>query len=197
MGRTRSTDWTLDEASFNRLLEWLNPDRDRAGDCYEDIRSRLITMFTYRGRQDAEDLADETINRVTRRLPEKEYEYIKTPLPIFFGFAKRVLQEHFKPHPFPTIPVIDPSADAKDAEDRDKCWRECLDELPIQQRQMMLEYHREEKSQVRVLIRRELARRLGMTIGALRIRVSRIQDDLEECRDACLEKAQAEPLMAF
>jgi DNA-directed RNA polymerase specialized sigma24 family protein len=149
-------------------------------------------MFTYRGCLDAEELADQTINRVAKKLREKEYVYSSSPAPIFFGFAKKVLQEYFKRPSPPRIPPADP-ADSEYAERRDKCWRLCMEELTENHRSLMLEYHREVKQ--KALIREELARRLGITVGALRIRVSRIQDRLEECKAACLEKTAAEPVM--
>src|SRR5947209_6617862 len=35
--------------SFDRLLAWLNPDREQAGQRYEEIRRRLIKIFARRG----------------------------------------------------------------------------------------------------------------------------------------------------
>src|SRR5262245_21687271 len=52
---------------FDRLLLWLNPDRDKAGEKYEWIRKRLIKIFVCRGCNVPEELADKTINRVARK----------------------------------------------------------------------------------------------------------------------------------
>src|SRR5689334_18556794 len=60
-------DWVLSQEAFDALLDWLDSDREQAGIKYEDIRGRLVMMFAARGCVDAEDLADETINRVTQR----------------------------------------------------------------------------------------------------------------------------------
>ena len=62
--------WSLSQEAFDALLDWLDSDREQAGIKYEQIRSRLIKIFTGRGCVDPEDLADETINRVTRKLKE-------------------------------------------------------------------------------------------------------------------------------
>ena len=59
--------WDMSPESFEALLGWLDPDRERAGIKYEQIRSGLISFFTGRGHCEAEDLADETINRVISR----------------------------------------------------------------------------------------------------------------------------------
>ena len=41
--------WDLNQEAFDELLAWLNPDRERAGRKYEDIRQRLIRIFMHRG----------------------------------------------------------------------------------------------------------------------------------------------------
>ncbi|HEY7785163.1 MAG TPA: hypothetical protein VIB00_10575, partial [Pyrinomonadaceae bacterium] len=58
-------DWVLTQESFDALLHWLDPQRDRAGLRYEEIRRSLIKIFACRGCAEPEDLADETINRVS------------------------------------------------------------------------------------------------------------------------------------
>jgi hypothetical protein len=48
--------WVLSQEAFDALLDWLDPDREQAGIKYEQIRLRLIKIFTGRGCSDAEDL---------------------------------------------------------------------------------------------------------------------------------------------
>ena len=67
--------WSLSQEAFDALLDWLDSDREQAGIKYEQIRSRLIKIFTGRGCIGPEDLADETINRVTRKLKEIQNEF--------------------------------------------------------------------------------------------------------------------------
>ena len=57
-------EWVINQDAFDTMLDWLDADRERAGCKYEAIRLRLIKIFTCRGCQDAEELADEAINRV-------------------------------------------------------------------------------------------------------------------------------------
>ena len=56
--------------SFDALLTWLDPDRDKAWEKYQAIWERLIKIFTWRHRQDAEDQAGEVVKRVIRNVPE-------------------------------------------------------------------------------------------------------------------------------
>ncbi|HKP37054.1 MAG TPA: hypothetical protein VJT71_09355, partial [Pyrinomonadaceae bacterium] len=58
----------LAQEDFDRLLAWLDADRERAGVIYEKIRWRLITIFAARNCVTPEDLADETLDRVARKV---------------------------------------------------------------------------------------------------------------------------------
>ncbi|HUK90604.1 MAG TPA: hypothetical protein VLZ81_09415, partial [Blastocatellia bacterium] len=65
------TKFVLTQEAFDLLLRWLDPDdRDRAGQRYEEIRQSIIRNFARRGSPVAEELADEVMNRVAKRLPE-------------------------------------------------------------------------------------------------------------------------------
>ena len=66
----------LEQQDFDRLLNWLDADRDRAGLLYERIRWRLVTILASRGCALAEELADETIDRVARRVADIEQIYV-------------------------------------------------------------------------------------------------------------------------
>ena len=47
--------WDITQDAFDKFLAWLDSDRDRAGARYEDIRRKLIRIFTCRGCQAGED----------------------------------------------------------------------------------------------------------------------------------------------
>ena len=61
----------LDETAFHRLLQWLDQGSDSQGERYVEIRDRLMIYFGRRNCPAPEDLADETLNRVARRLEEQ------------------------------------------------------------------------------------------------------------------------------
>jgi hypothetical protein len=42
-------EWNLTQEAFAKFLSWLNPDPDKAGEKYEEIRLRLIKIFASRG----------------------------------------------------------------------------------------------------------------------------------------------------
>jgi hypothetical protein len=84
--------WTLTKESFDSLLAWLDPDREQSARKYESIRRTLIKIFTWRNVSDAEDLADETINRVAQRVNEVKPYYSGDPALYFYGVAKNLLK---------------------------------------------------------------------------------------------------------
>src|SRR6187549_1697403 len=63
-------DWQPDEAAFGRLLAWLDEGTDSRGERYLEMRERLVDYFGRRNCHSPEDLADDTLNRVARRLEE-------------------------------------------------------------------------------------------------------------------------------
>jgi hypothetical protein len=68
----------LTEVAFGRLLEWLDNGVDSDGATYLEMRRRLVSYFDRRNRRTADDLADETLNRIRRTL-EKDGAIAITP----------------------------------------------------------------------------------------------------------------------
>jgi DNA-directed RNA polymerase specialized sigma24 family protein len=180
-------EWVLTQAALDRLLAWLSPDRDEAGAKYEAIRTRLIKIFTCRGCAEAEDLADETINRVVSRLADVSDGYVDDPAYYFYGVAKKVGLEYnkrkFRPAPPPPPPPPD-----EDVERELACLEQCMQALPAEQRRLVVEYYQGEK-RVKINNRKRLARELGIAVNALRIRAHRIRGALQQCVEECLAQA--------
>ena len=63
-------DWIPSPEAFDKLLGWLDDDREIAGEKYEKIRQKLLKLFKWRNCTPEADYADITINRVTRRVFE-------------------------------------------------------------------------------------------------------------------------------
>ena len=182
-------DRSVTQASFDFLLAWLDPDRDRAAGKYEQIRRRLIKLFTCRGRHDAEELADETINRVTLKAPEVAAGYVGDPSLYFYGVAQKVLLESLRKrppaHPAPPPPTPD---EAEQTEREFECLDRCMGELTPANRKLVLGYYRDDR-RAKIDHRKELAAALGLAQNALRIRVHRIRATLQECVLRCLGEA--------
>ena len=191
----------LTPESFEILLSQLGPDRDMAGERYETIRRKLIRLFEWRGCAAPEDLADETINRVARRLAEGVELHSADPYGYFCGVAHRLYKEVLRratrehraldtsgelllPTAFPV--VLDDEPD----DPRLACLRQCLAALPPDQRDLVLQYHQGESN---IRHRKALSQELDIPMNALRIRVHRIRRKLETCLDECLRRRGTPP----
>ena len=177
----------ITEEDFNRLLDWLAPDRDQAAIRYEDIRCRLIRIFMNRGCNQAEELTDETINRVTIKLREIKQDYVGDPALYFYAVANKVHLEHVRRRPAPQV-TPQPSSSSDETEREYECLERCMQQLPADQREMVLQYYREDR-RAKIDHRKEMAERMGIALNALRIRVHRIRLMLQQCMQNCLEQA--------
>lgn len=175
--------WDITQDDFDRFLAWLDPNRDQAGVKYEDIRRRLIKIFVCRGCQGGEDLADETINRVIKKRQEIADSYVGDPALYFYGVARNVHHEHVRKNPAPLpLPPPDPPEQKKQEYE---CLDRCMSKLTPENRELVLEYYKEDK-QAKIVHRKELAARLGVAVNALRIRAYRIRAGLQVCMETCL-----------
>jgi RNA polymerase sigma factor (sigma-70 family) len=179
--------WTLTQEAFDQLLVWLNPDREQAGNRYEQIRLRLIKIFACRGCVEPEELADETINRVIRKLTEIKESYEGDPALYFYGVAQKVHLEYIRRKPVPTDLPPQPEP-VEEAEQEYECLERCMQKLTPQNREFVIQYYQQEK-RAKIDNRRELAERLGIALNALRIRAHRLRATLHECVRQCLEQA--------
>ena len=180
-------EWILTQELFDELLYWLNPDRERAGEEYEQLRHRLIKLFTCRNCQDAEDLADETINRVATKVPEIKATFVGTRAPYFFAVANKVHLEYLRtrgPKPPPPSPPPD------DVEMEYSCLERCIEQQSPSNRRLVLEYYRGEK-RAKIDHRRLLSEQYGIALNALRIRAHRIRNALQECVKQCINQSTA------
>lgn len=176
--------WDLTQESFDALLQWLDPQREQAGQKYEQIRSRLIKIFTCRGCHDPEDLADETINRVIQKLKEIESAFTGDRARYFYGVANKVHLEYLRKKPPKAPPNVLEATD--NLEQSLQCLETCLDQLSQDNRLLALQYYQQDK-QAKINQRKLMADQLGIAVNALRIRAYRIRAALQECVEGCLE----------
>ncbi len=190
--------WTLTETALTRLLQCLDADPDLAGQKYEDLRRTLTRYFEWNGaRYSSEDLTDETLLRAARKLDEG-VEILNLG-----GYCYRIAQLVFKEslkkpdqrwvalddmEREPVAPVDDD--DAPEDDQRRRCLNVCLAELTPQNRELIIEFYRDDKRD-RINRRKALAERLGIPRNALGNRAQRLRDKLQECIEKCLRKKTA------
>jgi DNA-directed RNA polymerase specialized sigma24 family protein len=152
---------TLTEQGLSAVLALFASDPERAAAHYEAMRGRLIKFFSWQGVLAAEDCADETIDRLARRLAEGEQIKATDPARYVQGVARNVLREHR-------------ARQVRDIRHRGLWPRDA------EERRLVLDYYRGSGGE-RIAHRQDMADRLGLTVPALRVRMHRLRVRLEAC----------------
>jgi hypothetical protein len=182
------------QEELDKLLAWLDLDRDVAAAKYETIRNGLIRFFMFRECLDSAMLADEVINRVSVRI-DKVTEKYSEPAKCFHGFGTNVYREYFQDPPrqvdadpsvFPDPP--DDEEERNRLELEDECLKQCMGKLTTADDDLFRRYF-QDLTPAKIRIRKKLAAELRLTGNALAIKVGRIRKRLRECMKECLAKA--------
>jgi DNA-directed RNA polymerase specialized sigma24 family protein len=172
---------------FDALLEWLDPDRDTAGQRYEAIRAGLVRMFVSKGISDAGHSADETMDRVMRRLPEIRDGYVGDPVKYFHGVARNLIREAMRGKEVPTEVMPESLAKQPDVSATSECLSKCLKQLPRDKRELILDYHLY-NGKAKIEHHRQMAGELTISEGALRTRAHHLRVGLEKCVVDCIDR---------
>jgi len=183
--------WALTQEAFDELLASLDTDRDKAGVKYLEMRGNLARFFEWRGCPFPEEHADETINRVARRISEGEA--IRDPAQYSIGVARMLLLEIHKGRAREwralgelTGPEATPY-EFEDVEPRVECLMRCLAGLSAENRELILQYYQGEKG-AKIENRKKLTDRFRVPINTLRMRALRLREKLLACVENCLQK---------
>lgn len=174
----------LRQEEFDRLLRWLDPDPERAGLTYEKIRWRLVAILASRGCTSSEELADETIDRVARRVVDIQDSYVGDKATYFLGVMNNVHHEFLKRPMMPRLVEIVDDVAAK--EQTHLCLERCLDKLAPNSRQMIERYYAADK-QAKIDLRKRIASEFGISVSTLRLRALRIREKLQACMESCMQ----------
>jgi len=193
--------WEMKEEDFNRLLEWLDINRETAARKYESLHRRLVLFFDCRCCSESEDLADRTINRVMRHISDVVDSYVGEPTPLFYKVAHYVHLEYLDQRKKidPTRPenlsisYLSINETDDEGEKQHSCLEACLLRLPIEKQKLILQYYREDK-RAKIANRKVLGKVWGYSVNALRIQVYRIRAELYDCILQCLEKSTSSTL---
>lgn len=184
MSKTKANKEVTGE-KFANFLKWLSPRVEIAGEEYERLRFRLCTFFSQRHCRFADELADETINRVILKSSE---ERIENKLAYCYGVAKNVYRESLrKERNHLDIDEVTIAAKAPPAEQSfsRECLDKCLAELSPESRNLILDYFSEVKL-AKIELHRRISESFEMTQTALRMRVMRIKQKLKICVHECM-----------
>ncbi|MBA3242787.1 MAG: sigma-70 family RNA polymerase sigma factor [Acidobacteria bacterium] len=176
---------------FDELIAWLGTDRTGVSDRnrgvikYEQIRCRIIKIYRNRGSHYAEEIADETADRLCKKAKELRRTYEGDPALYFYAVAKKVYLEFLKDSARALPPPPPPQDDSTEIERRYACLDECLEGLKPESKELILRFYEGEKGE-KIENRKKLARQLGIDNKALNLRALRIRRELLECIRICL-----------
>lgn len=180
----------LTQEMFTQLLNWLDADYQRAAEKLLKIRDRLVKLFTVRGVSDAEELADETIDRVASKVAEIFENYVGDPTIYFYAVAKKMMLERARERR-PAFEDVSPAVmeDEGLTAQKEKCLSKCLEHLSQEDRDLIFQFYGSDKAKL-IKRKEELARSLGISLNALRVRMYTIRKSLEKCIKSCLQDEQ-------
>jgi len=190
---TTRTRWSLTQQAFDALLQRLDPDREKAGAKFEALRHKLLQFFSYETCSLPDHWADETLDRVAKRLSEGS---LVEDLNVFTrGVARMVLREarlaETRTNNLKHLPVLDTALneDAAEnaAENDEACLEDCLSKLPTATQHLVQNYYLGSTAS-RIAARKAIAERMGITMEALRSRALRARRQLEICLQDCRKK---------
>ena len=185
--RRSKGNWTLTAEAFERLLTLLHPDRDQAAVEYERLRDRTTGLFRWWGSPRSSELADETLDRVARKLVEGAEIRPGSVGAYVRGVARMLFYESSRqPQPEPLPGDLDLSAPITENEQSATldCFDRCLAKLPAADRKNLLRYY-DDTGERTIEARRRLADELGVSTNVLRVRMHRLRERLEQCVTGC------------
>lgn len=178
--------------SFDEILYWLNPDRNEAANIYVQLRHDLTKIFAWQRCADPDGLTDEVFDRVARKVHIVRQSFEGDPRLFFYGVARNLIKEspkRIKKHVSlddTDLPAPETISEDESASMREECLQACLQKLSAEKQALVLGYYAKEK-QAKIDHRTEMAKRLGITVETLRVRVHRIRGTLEKCIEGCLD----------
>jgi DNA-directed RNA polymerase specialized sigma24 family protein len=177
--------------NFELLLSWLAPDRDRAGEKYEQIRRNLLDYFRRRDVSDPLTLTDEVILRVTRKVDQVATGFVGDPSAYFLAVARKVLAEWWRRPVETDLPAQISVVSDSDARERkelllqslEHCWAQ----LSTYEHEILFRYCVETPPLKLAQSRELLAKEINLSLNALRVMAHRLKRKVKHCIERLME----------
>ena len=166
--------------SFDELLMRLEPACSDTQEAYNRCRHSLIKFFQWRNCEDSEGLADDTIARLVQKhsvgvkiQSDKPYSYL-------YAIALNVFREYLR-HKKKVEKIQNNWRPVTHFNDKYvSCKKQCFERLSSDKQDLLNRYYGSNETPERI------AETLGISLGALRLRVYRIkEDELRPCYRNC------------
>jgi len=206
----KKEDQGTSQDAVEQLLGLLDADPELARRKYERIRVRLTNLFRWKGCPAPAEYASRTIEGAARELIDGGASQIQNPYLYFHRVAINVAtalkgtwaqtQSYIAGRvagsdaPFNFHGTLARQAAATDTQTMEHrrllCLQECLTALPRESLDLISKYHQPDNTDIRDA-RKALARSLGITPAALRMRAFNIRSALVRSVANCLERSES------
>lgn len=189
----------ISKENYEKLLDWLDENEARAFQEYNRIRRTLVNIFLARGCFEADDLADETIDRVAAKIESIEAVYKGEKTTFFVGVLKNVYKEWMRKQSVLTdlsefkekmAEFNSPIREDVEYSIEAKCLKKCLAKLNKKEREVVLAYYQPTGGQEKIVRHKILANKFSKSINSLRVQAFRIRQKLSECIEECVERQE-------
>lgn len=169
---------------FTILLKFLAPDDpEDAGRRYLLLHQKLEGLFRTRGVADPVECADEVLDRAARRIGEGAA--VPDINKFCLGIARFIIKEHWRIDTRESQAFLrfleQNESISEDELDRLSLMRSCFDQLPQNDRELLKSYCAAPGGRARAEHRRNLAIARHSNVSAVRIRVTRLRRELDDC----------------
>ncbi|MBS0555968.1 MAG: hypothetical protein JSR27_00985 [Proteobacteria bacterium] len=189
---TDADDADAAQAPWRALLQRLG-----GAAAYEELRRRLVLILRVRVPTRAEELADESFDRLARRLAANAP--IDNPAAFALGIARKLILEAETQAARQARALADPTTQPQSVEPDDAdtdaarfALRFCLQRLDADKRSLILEYYACDGA-ARIAARQRMAQQQGMSLNALRNLALRLRETLQRCLRGRLAAGAANP----
>lgn len=166
--------------SFDKLLMKLEPGCPDIPEAYVRCRHRLIKFFQWRNCEDSEGLADDTIARLIQKHSAGVEIQADNPYSYLYAIALNVFKEYLR-YKKKVEKIQTNWRPATQVNDKYvSCKKHCFERLSSDKQDLLTRYYGSNETP------ESIAETLGISLGALRLRVYRIkEDELRPCYRNC------------
>lgn len=169
---------------FAQFLERLSSDGEDGGRLYARLHKKLVGFFHMKGVSEAEEAADETIDRAVVKI------CAGAPVPdvnkYCLGIARNVAKERRRREQRDKSVFLrfvdDLNNDSNEEVERiERILKPCFNQLAAEEQELLIAYCQISRGRMRADYRRQLAEKRETSVLALRMRVTRIRSVLSAC----------------
>lgn len=169
---------------FERLLESLSADAEEAARLYTRLHIKLAGLFSLKGLSDPAEAADETLDRAAVNIAAGAN--VPNVEKYCLGIARNVAREKLRlarreGSTFLSFVKDLPGLGPEQVERIYLILQPCFEKLAEADRELLTRYCQVMRGRARAEHRRQLAESLNISTVALRMRVTRLRDNLTDC----------------